>query len=552
MQLAQKLLERLEQMDIVEHIAASTDKDAELLKQWKQAGNVYFTAESDKLSVVYHEAIAGLLKCLKPTLSDKPILHEGGIYYGCWLESTGTINNELLARFLPEVSEETYLELARHQREDGLIPYKLTQSGPSFRQIQLVTPLARCVWHHYQLNGKSQHFLSTMYEAMKRYDAWLMTYRNTRGTGCIEAFSAFDTGHDLSPRFWHVADTPHHNDPTECNPHSPILPFLAPDLTANVYCQRKYLAIIASELGRWEEAEEWSSKAEATKQALFQHCYDPIDDFFYDVDAQGQFVRVQSDVLLRVLACEVADDEMFSRMLSKYLLNTRKFFAKYPFTSIALDDPRFDPHTSYNSWAGPTNFLAIIRAAHAFEYHHRYVEQIWAIQPIVAAMTRMKKFSQTLSPWTGEEGFTEVYSPAILCVLDFLERLSGILPTKDNTIWFTGVLPYDSDHGEQITGSLVYRRKVNGITYQFVNDKDSCVIYKNDIPYIEFPAGLRVELDEQGEPQKLIGMVYGTISGVVRVGSDQYEVSISGNEQLVLQDGQWISIHQPGVVPPTY
>jgi len=547
------LREQLQHIDITAHIEpANEQKDAPLLKQWKQNGDVYFTAESTALTDVYKQAVTKLLDCIKPTLTANPILHEGGIYYGCWLESTGTINTELLARFLPVVAEETYLGFAKFQREDGLIPYKITADGAYYRQIQLVTPLARCVWHHYKLNGGSEHFLSTMYAAMAKYDEWLMTYRNTRQTGCIEAFSTFDTGHDLSPRFWHVADTPHLNDAAKCNPHSPLVPFLAPDLTANVYCQRKYLANIAKELGKHEEAEAWRVKAEQTRQALFTHCYDKTDDFFYDVDRQGQFVRIQSDVLLRVLACEVADDEMFARILSKYLLNTRKFFAKYPFPSIALDDPRFDPNTSYNSWAGPTNFLAIIRAAHAFEHHKRFVEQLWTIQPIVAAMTRFKRFSQTLSPWTGAEGFTEVYSPSILCVLDFVERMSGILPTRDQTIWFTGVLPYDADHGESITGNLVYRRHVNGHHYEFVNEQERCEIWRDKELMMTFPAGLRAVLNNQGELVSLIGMQYGTIRGEVQYDGQTVHVAISGNEEWLWNNGNVQCIYQSGVVTPTY
>ena len=49
----------------------------------------------------------------------------------------------------------TFAGLAEHQREDGLFPYKLTASGPVFAQIQIVTPLARSVWTHYQLNGQA-------------------------------------------------------------------------------------------------------------------------------------------------------------------------------------------------------------------------------------------------------------------------------------------------------------------------------------------------------------------------------------------------------------
>ena len=64
--------------------------DDQVLKEWMQHG-VKFAASSDKIENVYYEALRKLLDCVVPTLGDKPILHEGGIYLGCWLESTGQL-----------------------------------------------------------------------------------------------------------------------------------------------------------------------------------------------------------------------------------------------------------------------------------------------------------------------------------------------------------------------------------------------------------------------------------------------------------------------------
>src|SRR5690606_17506965 len=133
----------------------------------------------------------------------------------------------------------------------------------------------------------------------------------------------------------------------------------APDLTANVACQRHYLGLIEEALGR--DGGEWESASKASRAALFAQCFDEEDEFFYDRDRHGRQVRLQSDVLLRVLACEIGDRDFFRSALRRYLLNTRKFFAKFPLTSIALDDPRFDPNFAQNSWAGPSNFLSLIR-----------------------------------------------------------------------------------------------------------------------------------------------------------------------------------------------
>jgi hypothetical protein len=521
------LLERLRAMDVVARVG-DRGQPASSLGDWL-ASDVAFASTSARLEERWLQAVGELFDCIKPTDVTGAILHEGGVYHGCWLESTGTINTELMSRFLPDIATETYSAFAAQQRPDGLIPYKITQSGPAFSQIQLVTPLARSVWNHYELNTGDRPFLRRMYDAMARYDDWLVTYRDTRGTGAVEAFCTYDTGHDLSARFWHVPDSPLGNDPTRVDPHNPILPFIAPDLIANVACQRVYLARIAEELG--EPSQQWLDKAEASRRALFEQCYDPADHFFYDRDRNNSLVRVQSDVLLRVLACEIGDGAFFAQALRQYLLNTRKFFSRFPFTSLSLDDPRFDPTFGQNSWSGPTNFLSIIRAAHAFEHHGHHVELIWAQMPVLAALFNAETFPQTLSPFTGAAGYTEKYSPAILALLDIVERLCGILPRVDGTIWFTGLVPREIAHKQQ-EHAVAYRRIVDGHRFELVNDGTNATVHRDGHPLYRFPQGVRLVTDRSGNLQSLIGMLAHTVNGVVTTPDGDLPFSVGPNEVL--------------------
>ncbi|WP_379394205.1 hypothetical protein [Paenibacillus lentus] len=548
----ESLLTRLRGMDAVTRIGeAKQGTHGAVLTEWQRSG-VKFVSSSERFDDVYYSAARKLLDCIVAARGGAPVLHEGGAYPGSWLESTGTINAELLSRFVPSVAEATFRLFADYQREDGQMPYKITGQGPAYRQIQMVTPLARSVWNHYMLNGQNEAFLRTMYTAMARFDDWLARYRNTRGSGCVEAFCTFDTGHDLSPRFWHVPDSAHLDDARLYNPDSPILPFLAPDLTANVYCQRKYLARMAQQWGAEAESSEWIAKAELSEQSLFRHCFDESDEFFYDVDRSGEFVRVQSDVLLRVLACEAGDRALFDRALRRYLLNSSKFFAKYPLTSIAMDDPRFDPSSAYNSWAGTTNFLTLIRTPHAFEHHERYVELTWLMQPIMSAMARMTRFPQTLSPWTGAEGYTDTYSPSILCMLDFVERMCGILPTPDGELWFTGLVPYPMDHGEEVSNETAYARSIDGTRFELVNTRQGSAIYRDGEVYIQFPHGMRVVTDRQGELKKIIGMSVSPVEGSVQIEGRAYPISVRGNEQQAFMGSGFETISDIGIVMPAY
>ncbi|RYE11482.1 MAG: hypothetical protein EOP22_00375 [Hyphomicrobiales bacterium] len=537
------LLERMRTLDVATTVGAA---DSALLAEWQRSG-VKFAASTPQMEAQYYRAVRELLGCIRPAAGGAPILYEGGVYNGCWLESTGTINAELLARFMPDVAQRTFAAFAAHQRTDGCLPYKVTPEGPVFSQIQLVSPLARSVWTHYRLSG-DRDFLGTMYKAMARYDEWLATWRNTRGTGGVEAFCTYDTGHDLSARFWHIPDSPQNNDPTRYNADNPLLPLVAPDLTANVACQRSYLALIAEELG--EDGALWRGKAQASVDALFANCFDADDGFFYDLDRNGNFIRVQSDVLLRVLACEIGDDDFFAEALQRYLLNTRKFFARFPFTSIALDDPRYDAAFDYNSWSGPTNFLSLIRAPHAFEAHHRHVELSWVIHPILSALFRAPRFAQTLSPFTGDAGYTEQYSPSLLCLLDYIERLSGIMPRPDQTLWFTGLVPQQIEHRDA-QHETAYSRVVDGVTFELANSASASTAWRDGQLLFAVPRGARIVTSRRGDIVSLIGMSVRDVEGVLTLPAGDIPFRIASNEQLDFNNGRFVSVRKPGIVPPS-
>ncbi len=545
------MLSKLRESDVEKRVGPlERELSRESLSEFLRSGS-RFVASHPQIENVFYRAVHDLMNNIYPSVTGSPLLIEGAVYIGCWLESTGTICTELLSRFCPDVAQACFGIFADFQREDGLLPYKLIAEGPSFRQIQMVTPLARSVWNHYCRNGRDIGFLRKMYEAMSRNDAWLAKNRDTRKTGCVEAFCTFDTGHDFSPRFWHVPDTPFMADPARYDPDSPILPFLAPDLTANVYCQRKYLQRMAEELGL--DGSIWAEKANQSLKSLMTCCYDDRDHFFYDRDRNDRFVRVQSDVLMRVMACEVGDSSMFDDMLRRYLLNTKKFFSRFPLTVIALDDPGYDPLSlNYNSWAGKANHLTTIRLPHAFDYHHRQVELTWIMQPILSSLARSVRFSGSINPWTGAEGESQNFSGAMLCLLDYLERLCGIYPTPGNELWFTSLLPYGTDHGQVVADATGYARTVDGSEFELVNDPQGSAIYKDRELLYTLPHGIRIVTGRDGTLKEVVGMSVRTITGEIRHRGGALPFAVSGNERLAFTGGGFLSIENPGVILPQF
>lgn len=511
------------------------------------ASGIGFAALGSPLEERWHRALAELARCIHPIGASAPLLYEGGAYNGAWIESTGTINAELLDRFVPSVTRETHLLFARIQRADGMIPYKVTADGPGFSQIQLVTPLARSVWNHYLLAGRDRAYLTAMYQAMARYDEWLTTHRDTRGSGGVEAFCTFDTGHDLSPRFWNAPERCFRGDATRFDPDVAALPYIAPDLTANIACQRDHLALAAAELG--SDPEPWRAKAEASRAALFRECWDEADGMFYDRTADGELLRIGSDVLLRVLACEVGDDAFFEAALERHVLNTRRFLSGYGFTSVAMDDPRFDGDHTRNSWAGPVNYLTLIRAAHAFEHHGRVAELALTHRPILGAAAHHDRFPQCLDPWSGDAGYTESYSPSILWLLDTIERDAGVLPRPDGEVWLTAMPPTRLDHGAAATATA-YARVVRGARYELAADDERAEVHRDGRPWLSFPRGWRVVIDVEGAVAAVVGMSARPVEGTLETDASSLALSLGPNDRVSISDGAVVGRIEPGFTAP--
>ena len=105
---------------------------------------------------------------------------------------------------------------------------------------------------------------------------------------------------------------------------------------------------MAKALGKHDEAARWEQDAETLRQLIITKLYDPKDAAFYDLDADNKFVQVRSrrDQPRAGRACAEAqryaqDKAIFEAVWTKQIHNPKAFWAPYPLTSIAMDDPAF-------------------------------------------------------------------------------------------------------------------------------------------------------------------------------------------------------------------
>ncbi|RSV17447.1 alpha-L-rhamnosidase [Sphingomonas sp. ABOLF] len=405
-------------------------------QQGGAAGVPRFSTTNTRWQAAYDAALdvlAGNVKVM-PYVS-KPVLIEGSVYQGIWQEC-GPHEALLYRKFRPDVARNSHLTFFELQRADGQLPAnnKVVETG--FGQIQMVVPIAATAWDLARATGDGE-LLEAAYRACGAWDGWLMRHRNTRGTGLVEGFCTYDTGHDNSPRW---KGMPNQCPNKDARTHHPIasLPRLCPDLSATVYGGRRALAAMAEALGKRDEAARWAEQAEAIRRRILDTLYVAEDAAFYDLNAQNQFVRVRSDILSRVCGEHVVDQKTFDTLWARQLGNRQAFWTRYPMASIAMDDPTFVRPIPANSWGGASQALTAMRAPRWIEHYGRTAEFTEMMNAWCEAIQADPSFRQQIDPETGAFTHGEDqprYSPCALVMVDYSWRLVGVVEEPDALHW---------------------------------------------------------------------------------------------------------------------
>ncbi len=521
----------LSRRSVLAGAAALTLAHPSLAQEHARADAPRFTTSDAGWQAAYDKALAVLAANVQtmPYIS-RPVLIEGSVYRGIWQECGP---HEALAyrKFRPDVARDSHLTFFELQRADGQLPAnnKVTETG--FGQIQMVVPIAATAWELARATGDAE-LLETAYRACAAWDGWLMRHRNTRGTGLVEGFCTYDTGHDNSPRW---AGMPNQCPNKDARRHHDIagLPRLCPDLSATMVGARRAMADMARALGKGGEADRWTEQAEALRGLILSRLYVADDAAFYDLDAEGKFVRVRSDVISRVCGEHVPDQALFDTIWERQLHNPKAFWGPYPLSSIAMDDPAFVRPIPANSWGGASQGLTALRAGRWMDHYGRAAEftammEAWC-KAIMADMTFRQQLDPMTGAFTGGEDRPD-YSPTALVMIDYTWRLLGVVETPDDLYW--NIRPaHRAAKGARLSlpldggGSAV-------VTY----DGKGADLTLSGKPVARIEGGAaRLITDRTGRPKALVGIEPATQHVTLRVpGGHARKLSVRGNQRLAV------------------
>ena len=398
-----------------------------------------FTFEEKEKIREYYEAVQKRIKekhinCFKG--HEKPVFLISDTYPGVWLEHAydSLFYAKLDGKYL-DIAKNTLNLFLDKQKENGQLPCFVIDMNKAprwqevgYSQIQECVSFSRLCYEYYEMS-KDKEFLKKAYDKCVKWENWYETYRTPSGKGLIEIFCGHDTGHDGSARKEGMTydRCAKDNDATVYPEGDDVLPMITPDNNAVYYGTLIALSNMAKELG--ENAEHWEKKAEAVREKLFEICYDGNDDFFYDVDKNGNRRKYLSISITNVFAERLLTQSEFDVIYNKHMKNPDEFCTEYPFPSMAKSDPSFRQNASGNSWGFYSQALTILRCTRWMDYYGKSEDFDGILEKWIRQLTFGNDimFGQELHPLTGKPSdCSEWYSSCMLVYLYAVERLKLI------------------------------------------------------------------------------------------------------------------------------
>ena len=199
--------------------------------------------------------------------------------------------------------------------------------------------LAWAVWKLHE-TSPDPAFLREMYEPAARFLHWWFTVCDTDHNGLCEYLHPYCSGLDDSP-LWDAGP-----------------PVEAPELAAYLVLQCDTMAEIARVIGKVEDIEEWTARAERMVQHLIALRWDQDAGLFW-ATRHGRRIPVCTPFNLLPLITGRLPAPIADKLVA-VLTDEARFWPRFPVPTVALDDPTYSPTTM---WRGPVwlniNYLVI-------------------------------------------------------------------------------------------------------------------------------------------------------------------------------------------------
>ena len=302
----------------------------------------HFTCSDPYLTTYYWYRWYGLrLNLLNTKLGNysAPAVAEGVGYFRVPISYSAQCHM-LETRWLHDsrVAKGSFLNFARNQREDGSLPGHIHVDYISEQGIY------HADWGQRLLDVHHVHpdldFLKEAYPALKRYAEYFYRERDPQDSGLYDLVNQWESGQEYMSRYVWVDD--------EADEWKPMKrPLKGLDASIYIYRTEKALADISTLLGKGEEIE-WTRRAERTRRAMLEHCWDADLQAFVDVSPELERSGLVFAISFYPFFTDLVSEHHLPS-LKQHLFNPDEFWTEYPVPA----SPKTDPYYSAKpAWKG--------------------------------------------------------------------------------------------------------------------------------------------------------------------------------------------------------
>ena len=479
----------------------------------------------------------------------RTVLQEGAKYHGVWLE-TQPMGGEMYAKRNIEVGLNNILIFMHCQRRDGRMPGMITFRPPydglavhmDWMQGDFFTLPAFKMYYHI---GQDKEYLKKLYTALKDFDNYLWTYRDSTGDGCLECWCTWDTGEDNNTRF--LANGVHARDHGAWNGEVPpenrgLLPFKSAEYMAYSYAQRDTLSKISALLENGE-TQLWRDRANALRKRFIERLWDSEHHYAFDRNCHGEVISTLTLANLKCMYNGIFTQAMADFFIAEHMLNPKAFWTPLPLPNIAANDPLFyvdDDHHNLgdnynavmayasgdmadNSWAGPVQGLNVQRSIHALTRYGHHCEATMIGLKWLDNLALHNRYVQQYNPFTGAPAPGENgYGPTVLSALEYIGYLYGVTLEE-------GLLLWSAARGEN--ASQYTQQMYNSDFSLSITPKEAVAII-NGSEAFRFTPGVRIQSTLNGIPERIYGLWNSPVDFELTLQGQSYRAQIQPNEQL--------------------
>ena len=401
---------------------------------------MFTTKEKAKINEYYKIALERIktkhIACFEG--HEKPVFLISDCYPGVWLEHVydSVFFAKLDDKYI-DIAKNTLMLFLNNQNENGQFPcYVIDRKKCTdlpeygYSQTQECVSFASLCYEYYEMS-EDREFLKLAYDKCIKWVNWYKKYRMPSKKGLVEMFCGYDTGHDNSGRLEDVMyDRCAKDENAEEYPAGDnVLPAITPDMNAVFYGNLSALSKMAEALGDLDAVRKWNEDAQFVKKQMFDICYDSDDEFFYDVDKNGNMRKYLSISVTNIFTEHMLDLDEMDIIYEKHLKNPNEFYMPYPFPSMAKSDKTFKKTLSGNSWGYYSQALTMLRCTRWMDFYGKSSDFDEILEKWIKKWTFDNKimFGQELDPITGENSdCSQWYSSGMLIYIYAVKRL-GLL-----------------------------------------------------------------------------------------------------------------------------